>query len=107
MDCRQVDAPHEPRVTDSGCLHLVARLDDSVDPLTPAVGARTFPRNSRDLAQRYGNSDNDTSHVAVVNYIWELPFGRGKNHLSHGVVGKIMEGFELDGIFTAQTGHPS
>ena len=81
-------------------------LDDSVDPLTPAVGAHTFPRNSRDLSQNYGNSDNDTRHVAVINYIWELPFGRGKGYLNHGVVGRVMEGFELDGIFTAQTGHP-
>jgi outer membrane receptor protein involved in Fe transport len=81
-------------------------LDNSVDPLTPAVGNRTFPRNSRNLAQSYGNSDNDTRNVAVINYIWEMPFGRGKSYLSHGVMGKIMEGFELDGIFTAQTGHP-
>ncbi|MFZ0815635.1 MAG: TonB-dependent receptor, partial [Candidatus Sulfotelmatobacter sp.] len=81
-------------------------LDDSVDPLTPAVGARTFPRNSRDLAESYGNSDNDTRHVLVLNYIYELPIGQGKGFLNHGVVGRIMEGFELDGIFTAQTGHP-
>jgi outer membrane receptor protein involved in Fe transport len=81
-------------------------LDNSVDPLTPAVGNRTFPRDSRNLAESYGNSDNDTRNVAVVNYVWELPFGRGKSYLSHGVVGKIMEGFEFDGIFTAQTGHP-
>jgi Carboxypeptidase regulatory-like domain/TonB-dependent Receptor Plug Domain len=81
-------------------------LDDSVDPLTPAVGAHTFPRNSRDLAQNYGNSDNDTRNVAVINYIWELPFGRGKGYLNHGVAGRVMEGFELDGIFSAQTGHP-
>ncbi len=81
-------------------------LDNAVDPLTPAVGARTFPRNSRNLAQGFGNSDNDTRHVAVLNYIWELPFGRGKSYMNHGIVGKIMEGFELDGIFTAQTGHP-
>jgi hypothetical protein len=81
-------------------------LDNSVDPLTPAVGAHTFPRNSLDLRQNYGNSDNDTRHVAVLNYIYELPFGRGKGYLNRGAVGRIMEGFELDGIFTAQTGHP-
>jgi len=81
-------------------------LDNSVDPLTPAIGAHTFPRNSRNLAQNYGNSDNDTRHVGVINYVWELPFGRGKSHLSNGVVGRLMEGFELDGIFTAQSGHP-
>jgi len=81
-------------------------LDDSVDPLTPASGARTFPRNSLNLAQGYGNSDNDTRHVAVINYVWELPFGHGKSYLNHGMVGRVMEGFEFDGIFTAQTGHP-
>jgi hypothetical protein len=81
-------------------------LDDSVDPLTPAVGARTFPRNSRNLAESYGNSDNDTRHVAVINYIWEVPIGRGKSYLNHGAIGKVLEGFELNGIFTAQTGHP-
>ena len=81
-------------------------LDNGVDPLTPAVGAHTFPRNSRDLAQNYGNSDNDTRHVAVINYVWQLPFGRGKNYLNNGMLGRVMEGFEFDGIFTAQTGHP-
>jgi len=81
-------------------------LDNSVDPLTPAVGARTFPRNSRNLAQSYGNSDNDIRHVAVINYVWDLPFGRGKSYLSNGVMGRLMEGFELSGIFSAQTGHP-
>jgi hypothetical protein len=58
------------------------------------------------LAQNYGNSDNDTRQVAVLNYIYELPTGHGKGYLNHGMVGRIMEGFELDGIFTAQTGHP-
>jgi hypothetical protein len=81
-------------------------LDNSVDPLTPAVGAHTFPRNSLALSQNYGNSDNDTRQVLVLNYIYELPIGRGKGYLNHGAVGRIMEGFELNGIFTAQTGHP-
>jgi len=81
-------------------------LDNSVDPLTPAVGARTFPRNSRDLAQSYGNSDNDTRHVAVINYVWDLPFGKGKSYLNSGLAARVLEGFELTGILTAQTGHP-
>jgi outer membrane receptor protein involved in Fe transport len=81
-------------------------IDDGVDPLTPAVGAHTFPRNSRDLAQNYGNSDNDTRHVAVINYVWQLPFGRGKSYMNGGILGRLMEGFEFDGIFTAETGHP-
>ncbi|MBV9572430.1 MAG: hypothetical protein JOY93_00125, partial [Acidobacteriales bacterium] len=63
-------------------------------------------RNSLNLEQSYGNSDNDVRHVGVINYIWDLPFGRGRAHLSDGVVGRILEGFEVTGIFTAETGHP-
>lgn len=81
-------------------------IDDGVDPLNPAAGNRTFPRNSRNLAQDRGNSDNDIRHVAVINYIWEMPFGRGKPYLSNGVMGKIFEGMQLSGITTVQTGHP-
>ncbi len=81
-------------------------LDNGIDPLAPALGARTFPRNSRDLGQSYGNSDNDVRQIGVVNYIWDLPFGRGKGYLSSGTMGRVLEGMQLTGIFSAQTGHP-
>jgi hypothetical protein len=81
-------------------------IDDSSDPLAPAQGNRTFPRNSRDLHQDRGNSDNDIRHVAVINYVWELPFGNGKGYLNHGFSGRIFEGIQLSGITTVQTGHP-
>jgi hypothetical protein len=81
-------------------------LDNGVDALNPNLGSRTFPRNSRNLAQSYGNSDNDVRHIFVTNYIWDLPFGRGKHYLSGGLVGRVFEGWELGGIFSAQTGIP-
>src|SRR5204863_5041879 len=81
-------------------------IDDGADPLVPAAGNRTFPRNSRDLGQDRGNSDNDVRHVAVISYIWEMPFGRGKTYLNSGVIGKVFEGMQFSGITTAQTGHP-
>lgn len=81
-------------------------LDTGIDPLAPNLGSRTFPRNSRNLSQSYGNSDNDIRHIGVINYIWELPFGRGKGHLSSGAIGRVLEGMQLSGIFSAQTGHP-
>jgi hypothetical protein len=81
-------------------------IDDSNDPLVPAAGNRGFPRNSRDLAEERGNSDNDVRHVAVINYIWEVPLGRGKAHLRDGAIGKIFEGIQFAGITTVQTGHP-
>jgi hypothetical protein len=81
-------------------------IDNSVDPLGQAVGGRTFPRNSRDLRENRGNSDNDIRHVAVINYVWELPFGRGRSFLSGGVLGKILEGMQFAGITTIQSGRP-
>ena len=81
-------------------------IDNSVDALTPAVGSETFPRNSLNLAENRGNSDNDTRHVAVIDYVWELPLGRGKAYANRGVLGKIFEGMQFSGITTLQTGHP-
>lgn len=81
-------------------------LDDGTDPLVPAAGNRTFPRNSRDFHLDWGNSDYDIRQIAVINYIWEMPFGRGKSHLSNGVIGRVFEGWQLSGITSLQTGHP-
>jgi len=81
-------------------------IDDSNDPLVPAAGNRGFPRNSLDLSEERGNSDNDIRQVAVINYIWDTPFGRGKAYLHDGVVGKIFEGIQFAGVTTVQTGHP-
>jgi Carboxypeptidase regulatory-like domain/TonB-dependent Receptor Plug Domain len=81
-------------------------IDNSVDPLGPAVGAHTFPRNSLDLAESRGNSDNDTRHVGVVSYVWEMPLGKGRAYMNTGVLGRVFEGFQLSGITTLQTGHP-
>jgi hypothetical protein len=83
-------------------------IDDSNDPLTPGNlgGNPGFPRDSRNLALDRGNSDNDVRHVATVNYIYEMPFGKGKAHLSEGVMGRVMEGFQISGLVSAQTGHP-
>jgi Carboxypeptidase regulatory-like domain len=81
-------------------------IDDSSDPLSPALGNQTFPANSRKLNQERGNSDNDIRHVAVISYLWELPFGKGKSVLNSGFVGKALEGWQLSGIVSAQTGHP-
>jgi hypothetical protein len=77
-----------------------------VDPFNPGVGGHTFPRNSLNLAENRGNSDNDTRHVGVASYVWEMPLGNGRAYLNSGVLGKVFEGMQLSGIATLQTGHP-
>jgi hypothetical protein len=82
-------------------------IDDSNDPLTPEAGTGSFPVDSRNPNTSFrGNSDNDIRHRAVVYYSYELPIGAGKGFLSNGVVGKVLEGIQISGIVSAQTGHP-
>jgi Carboxypeptidase regulatory-like domain/TonB dependent receptor len=81
-------------------------IDDGSDPLDAAAGGRSFPRNSYNLAAERGNSDFDLRHRLSINYTWELPFGKGRTYLGEGMLGRIMEGFQLSGITSFQTGHP-
>lgn len=81
-------------------------IDDSGDPIVPGAGNRGFPRNSRNLAEERGNSDDDIRNVAVINYIWQVPIGRGKAYMNNGMVGRIFEGFQFSGITSLQSGLP-
>jgi hypothetical protein len=52
-------------------------------------------------------SPNSTPHVLVVNYILELPFGKGKRFLDQGgLVDKLVGGWQFNGIHRYQTGSP-
>lgn len=55
----------------------------------------------------YVISTQDRPHRFVISGIWEVPFGRGRQWLSSpGVVEKIAGGWQLQGIYTAQSGPP-
>jgi hypothetical protein len=56
----------------------------------------------------YGPSDFDIRHLANANFIWELPFGRGKwiGGGSNGFVNQIIGGWQLSGIYTYRSGLP-
>jgi hypothetical protein len=81
-------------------------IDDAPDPLNPAEGNRSFPRNSLALQNERGSSDNDIRHRLALNYVWDLPFGKGQRYLASGFASKILEGWRLSGITTFQSGHP-
>jgi len=81
-------------------------LDDSSDPLVTTAGNGNYPRNSYDLYRERGNSGFDTRQRAVLNFIYDVPVGRGTSVLSHGFAGRVFEGWELTGIASFQTGLP-
>jgi hypothetical protein len=55
-----------------------------------------------------GNSDFDIRHLFNANWIYELPFGKGRwiGGNSHGWVNQIIGGWTWSGIFAARSGLP-
>jgi len=53
-----------------------------------------------------GNGDYDVRHRLVLSYVYNLPFGRGKAHLSgiSGAADKFVGGWQVSGITTFSTG---
>jgi len=53
-------------------------------------------------------SPNSAPHVLVINYLIELPFGKGKRYLNsgRGVVDKLVGGWQVNGINRYQSGVP-
>lgn len=82
---------------------MVYRLAKSIDTLSNegpgAVTNQTFPQ---DLSQERGPSDFDVRHNFTASGLWDLPFFRDRKD----VVGKILGGWQIDGILQAHTGFP-
>jgi hypothetical protein len=82
-------------------------IDDAADPLIASEKTnRSFPRNSFELYNERGNSGFDIRHRLVLNYSWDLPVGKGRAYLNGGLLGKLLESWQLAGITTLQSGHP-
>ncbi len=55
-----------------------------------------------------GNADFDLRHAAVINFIYDLPFGKGRARggNAQGLAGWIIGGWQANGILRFQTGQP-
>lgn len=71
-------------------------------------GGSGYPIDDRNFALNRGNSDFDVRHRFTFSAIYELPFGPGRTFHSgtRGAAGKLLEGWQLAGIWQAQTGFP-
>jgi hypothetical protein len=58
--------------------------------------------NPTDLRANYGPLDYDRQHVLSIAHLWEIPLIRHGNHWMNSLLG----GWQLNGIFTWQTGTP-
>jgi hypothetical protein len=66
------------------------------------------PTTQRDFGLNKGISPYDIRHVFKANWLYELPFGPNKKWLNggNGVVGRILGGWQINGIARLQTGQP-
>ncbi|MGH9674278.1 MAG: TonB-dependent receptor domain-containing protein [Bryobacteraceae bacterium] len=66
------------------------------------------PMDNRNTRLDRGNLDSIRRHFAAMNYIYDLPFGRGRRFLSSlsGVPGVLLSGWQIAGISTFGGGEP-
>src|SRR4029079_9798090 len=64
------------------------------------------PRTLRDLNADRGPSPWDVRHTFRIDWLYELPIGRGKPFLSGHipVLGKVIEGWQTGGVARLQSG---
>jgi hypothetical protein len=59
-----------------------------------------------DFELSWGRSNFDRLHNYVLSGLYELPWGPNKRWMSEGLLGRIVGGWQLSGIFVAQSGTP-
>jgi hypothetical protein len=62
--------------------------------------------NPFDRQSNYGNADYDRQHVLSIAHLFEVPLGAGTDRLNSGVIGQILGGWQINGVFRWATGAP-
>jgi len=71
--------------------------------LTTSINDRsTSPQNAYDIEAEYQRAAFDRRHILSINYLYELPFFNKQR----GLVGKVLGGWQVNGIVTYNTGLP-
>jgi hypothetical protein len=64
------------------------------------------PQNAHDLDADYGPLNFDITHRFVGSFVYELPVGKDRRFAPGGVLGNIIGNWNVNGIFTAESGLP-
>ena len=112
-DYHSVQARVEKRIRGAGVIsanYTWSRAKGTADTdkgyLESGTGGRIQDFNN--LEAEYALSSYDVPHRAVVSFVLDLPFGKGKKFASgaDGLVGALISGWSLNGIYTYRTGYP-
>lgn len=84
-----------------------AKAEDTVSTFTGGPTDSPVPQNSYDIAGNKGLSNFDVRHRFVFNYVWDLPFGKGKAYLNQSkIADAILGGWQAGGLLTVTSGQP-
>ena len=78
---------------------------DNVSETLESLGSGGV-QNIRDFKSWRGLSDFDVPNRVVMSYVYELPFGRGRQFATHGPLSWIIGGFRTSGSYTYASGKP-
>jgi hypothetical protein len=86
----------------------------SFDPAFTTVGTgatqsgSSTPFDLRNRRLNYAPSDFDRRHSLQANWVYELPFGKGKALLNNanGFVDRLVGGWDISGVYALQSGRP-
>jgi hypothetical protein len=73
-----------------------------LDEAAPTGG----PQNPSDPRGDYGNCSFLVRHTFATNFVYDLPFGRGRQWLKKGILSEVVGGWTLSGIVTYLSGQP-
>jgi hypothetical protein len=69
------------------------------------LGYATF-QNYNDINKNYGVSGNNLKFLYYGWGLYELPFGQGKQFLSHGIASQVIGGWQINSNISAHSGVP-
>lgn len=104
-----VDAGLEKRFSGGYAFGVAYTLSDSKDNTSEHLstqGSASFPQNAVDLDAWFGPSDYDVRHRLAVNFVAELPFGKGRKMLQSGLGAALLGDWTIAGIWAARSGRP-
>jgi hypothetical protein len=81
-------------------------IDEAMEHLA-AGSTGSFTQNPANvLGERRGLSDFDVRHRFVASYLYELPFGHGREYLTDGLLSYLLGGWRISGLANLRSGRP-
>jgi hypothetical protein len=81
-------------------------IDNAAGYASTSQASSGTPQDSRNLKGERGTSDFNVGNRIALSPVVELPFGRNKPYLTHGIGAALGGGWQLSGIYQFDTGRP-